>query len=67
MSAAANLEYGVREYDAQRAGMTLVSGWEVWAQVIGVTGRKFAPVLVALCPDKADAERIAAWLREETS
>lgn len=61
-NAATKLEYTVSAYDAQRDGMAVVSGWQVRAQVTAPTGRKFAPVPVALCPSKDDAEEIAELL-----
>jgi hypothetical protein len=52
----------VSEYDQQREGMTPVSGWRVQAQVTAITGRKFAPVTVAICSDKDTADEIADLL-----
>lgn len=56
------IEHLVSEYDSQREGMALVSGWRVQAQVTGITGRKFAPVTIAICPSKDDADEIAELL-----
>lgn len=56
------IEHLVSEYDSQREGMVIVSGWRIQAQVTGVTGRKFAPVTVAVCPNKDDAEEILELL-----
>jgi hypothetical protein len=56
------LDHAVREYDMQSEGTALVSGWQIEAQVTGVSGRKFTPILVAICPSKDDADEIAAFL-----
>lgn len=59
------IEHLVTEYDSQREGMALVSGWRVQAQVTGVTGRKFTPVTIAVCGQKDDADEIARLLNEQ--
>lgn len=56
------LEHVVSKYDAQREGMALVAGWQVQAQVTGITGRKFMPIAVAICPDREIADEIAEFL-----
>jgi len=43
----------------------LVSGWQVYAQVTAKSGRKFAPVEIAVCGSKDDAEEIAGLLNEK--
>lgn len=58
----APLRYFVTEYDAQLEGMALMSGWKIEAQVTAATGRKFTPVTIAVCSDKADAHEIAELL-----
>lgn len=62
-----SIEHLVSKYDSQSEGMALVSGWSVQAQVTGITGRKFAPVPIAICPQKDDAEEIARLLNERDS
>jgi len=59
------LEHLVSEYDSQREGMALVSGWQVYAQVTARGGRKMVPVMIALCPQEDDAEEIAALLNSK--
>ena len=56
------LTHGVRSYNQQNEGMALVAGWQVEAQVTAPNGRKFVPVLIAVCPQRDDAEEIAAML-----
>lgn len=60
----ARVEYEVGAYDAQRDGMALVSGWQVTAQVV-MPSRKLVSVLIAICPEKDDAEDIASMLNEK--
>lgn len=58
----AKLEHHVSRYDAQREGMTIVSGWQVLAQVTPGSGRKFVAAQIAVCSSKDDADEIAELL-----
>ena len=56
------IEHTVRAYNAQNEGSTLVAGWQIEARVTAKTGRRFQPVLVAICMSEDDAKEIAALL-----
>lgn len=58
----AALVHSVRSFEAQRDGMAVVSGWQVWAQVTYSSGRQAPAVSVAICPDRDTADEIAELL-----
>lgn len=61
------VNHEVSQYDSQRAGWSLCSGWEVRAYVTYPSGRTSTPVTIALCPDKSDAEEIVELLNRKYS
>lgn len=56
------IEHVTSAYNSQNEDTSLVAGWKIEAQVIGITGRRFMPVLVAICPDEVTAQEITELL-----